>query len=135
VSSNSQGAAAGWKWGALALLAIALLVIWRPGCRYYPPVTSPEGMQLVKLLYAACNTRDQARLSMAEKQFADLVGQEKVTPREKTAFESIISLAKAGKWEEAERASFRFAEDQIGRGHPSKERHADDGDGQHSHSD
>lgn len=134
MSSSAEGVGAGWKWGFFTVLVVTILVIWRPGCRNYPPVTSPEGMQLIKLLYAACNTRELDRLERAEKEFAELVRQEKVTPREKASFESIFALARAGKWEQAEKAAFRFAEDQIGRGHPSTEKHSRDAEGRHSHS-
>lgn len=123
MNSDRESTGALIKWGTLAALAIALVVLWRPGCKYYPPITSPEGMNLVKLLYAACNARDLERLTMAEEKFNQLNQQEKLTSREKAAFESIISLAREKKWEQAEKASFRFAEDQLGRGHPAPSQH------------
>ena len=39
--------------GATGILLIPLLVIWWPGCRQYPAVTSKESLGLMKLLYAA----------------------------------------------------------------------------------
>jgi hypothetical protein len=117
VSSDADHGSNRWKWGAAGILLIALALIWRPGCRDYPTVTSPESLQLIKLVYAACNSKSLERLEKAEATLAELAQQNKVTPREKSAFESIFAMAHAGKWEQAEQASYRFAEDQIGRGH------------------
>jgi hypothetical protein len=125
-SKNASGSDAKWKWAFLGILTIAIALIWRPGCRYYPPITSPEGMQVVKLLYTACNTQDPVRLSQAQQQLSALQAQGKITGRELAAFESIIQLAKAGEWKKAEMQSYRFVEDQVGRGHPAPERRPHD---------
>ena len=53
--------------GTAGLLAIPLAVIWWPGCREYPAVTSREGMYQMQLLYAAANTKDPARLAAVER--------------------------------------------------------------------
>lgn len=108
-----------WMLGALALLAIPFAVIWWPGCRQYPPVTSPEALKLMKLLYAACNTRDEARLARAEQELAELRRDGKLNPGEEKAFDKIIAMARAGDWTDAEAAAFKFAQDQVGVGHPA----------------
>lgn len=109
----------GWLATGLVLL---LGVVWWPGCREYPPVTSPESLNLMKLLYAACNTRDPARLARVEEKLALLIRSNRVTESERTAFEQLVARARAGDWETAEKGAFRFAQDQVGQGHPAKEK-------------
>jgi hypothetical protein len=109
-----------WILLALAgLLVIPLAIIWWPRFRKYPPVTSRESLQLMKLLYAACNTRDLARLSRVEQGVEELKREGKLAAAEQGAFESIIATARSGDWEAAEQAGFKFAEDQVGVGHPA----------------
>lgn len=112
--------------GVMALLAVPLAVIWWPGCRQYPPVSSKESLTLLKLLYAACNTRDGKRLDEVERRLSDLGRQGKVTAEEKAGYDRIIGLARSGSWERAEAAAFKFAQDQVGVGHPSPDGHAHD---------
>jgi hypothetical protein len=118
-----------WLLGVLAVLAIGLVVVWWPGCRQYPAVTSKESLQLMKLLYAACNTRDTARLARVEQGVEGLARAGHLTAPEQEAFGKIIGLAKAGDWAGAEKASFKFAQDQVGQGHPAPE--GDDHDHDH----
>ena len=108
-----------WLLGAAGVLLIPLAAIWWPGCRQYPPVSSKESLTLMKLLYAACNTRDDKRLAEVERRLAELERDGKVGPEEKAGYDRIIGLARAGKWEDAERGAFKFAQDQVGVGHPS----------------
>jgi hypothetical protein len=117
---QGTGDGGGWKWMMLAGLLLAAALVWRPGCRHYPQITSPQGMQLVKLLYTACNTRDLNRLESAEKQLAAIKLEGKISASEIVSFEAIIAQAKRGEWAQAEKASFRFIEDQVGRGHPAE---------------
>jgi hypothetical protein len=117
--SESSNPRLRWMIGVLALLTILLVIVWWPGCRYYPTVTSREGMQLMKLLYAACNTRDELRLTKVEEGVEKLTNEGKLTPSEREAFDKIIATAKAGDWKAAEKACFRFAQDQVGQGHPA----------------
>ena len=105
-----------WLSGAAGLLAVPLLVLWWPGCRQYPPVTSKESLGLIKLLYTACNTKDPARLAKVEQGMDKAISQGKMTPPEQAAFHQIIGLAKAGDWKRAEKAAFKFAQDQVGQG-------------------
>jgi hypothetical protein len=105
-----------WLVGALAVLTVALLVVWWPGCRQYPPVSSRESLGAMKLLYSACNTRDPARLDRVERTVQGLARDGKVTPAERESFERIVATARAGDWERAEDAAFKFAQDQVGAG-------------------
>lgn len=110
--------------GVAGVLLVPLLIIWWPSCRQYPPVSSRESLSLMKLLYAACNTRDEKRLADVEKGVERLTREGRMTPEEKAGFDKIIGMAKAGKWEDAEKAAFKFAEDQVGQGDDNPERHA-----------
>jgi hypothetical protein len=105
--------------GAVLLLAVPLTVVWWPGCREYSPVTSRESLRLVQLLNSACNTKDPKRLAEAERRLAELNRHGKLSPGEKTGFEKIVGLAKAGSWADAEAAAFKMAQDQVGVGHPA----------------
>lgn len=108
-----------WLIGLAGVLAIPLLVIWWPGCREYPPVTSAESLYLMKLLYTACNTKDPVRLAKVEQGVTKASNTGKLTPPEQTAFAKIISMTKEGRWQDAEKAAFRFVQDQVGQGHPA----------------
>lgn len=110
-------------WGVLTALAVAAVVVWWPGCRQYPPVTSKESLGLMKLLYAACNTRDEARLGKVEQGVEKLTRDGKMTPGERAGFAHVIGKARAGDWAAAEDAAFKFAQDQVGVGHPDPDPH------------
>lgn len=105
--------------GLAGVLAIPFVVLWWPGCRQYPAVTSAESLYFMKLLYTACNTKDPARLAKVEQGVAAARSAGKLTPAEQEAFARIVGLAKEGRWEDAERAAFKFAQDQVGQGHPA----------------
>ena len=107
----------------VAVLAVPLLIIWWPGCRQYPPVSSRESLSLLRLLYTACNTRNEKRLSDVEAGVRKLPHEGKMTAKEKAGFERIIAMARAGKWKEAEQAAFKFARDQVGQGDDTPERY------------
>jgi hypothetical protein len=119
--------------GAVVLLTVPLAVVWWPGCRQYPPVTSREALKVVQLLNSASNTKVPKRLADAERRLADLDRQGKLSPGEKAGFENIVGLAKAGKWEDAERAAFQFAQDQVGQGDDDPDRHHDHDHHKHPH--
>ena len=117
-------------------LAIPLAIIWWPGWRQYPAVTSPESLQTMKLLYAACNTKDSARLKQVEARVEKLIREDKMSAPEHKAFAKILALANAGDWGRAEKAAFKFAQDQVGVGHPASNAHHHDHSasrGKHSH--
>lgn len=105
--------------GAAGVLLIPLLIIWWPGCRQYPAVTSRESLSLMRLLNSACNTKDPKRLANVAKGIEKLTREGKMAPEEKAGFDRIIGMAKAGKWEDAEKAAFKMAEDQVGQGDPN----------------
>lgn len=105
-----------WLFGAASLGVLALAIVWWPGCRTYPPVGSKESLELLKLLYSACNTKDPARLSRVEEGVAKLSREGKMTLDEKRGFDEIIATAKSGEWKAAEDAAYKFSQDQVGQG-------------------
>jgi hypothetical protein len=111
--------------GAAGVLAVPLLVVWWPGCREYPAVTSKASLVLMKLLYTACNTKDPARLSQVERGVEKAAGDGRMSPAERQAFADIVRMAKAGDWGRAEAAAFQFAQDQVGRGSADTRGHHD----------
>jgi len=111
--------------GTAGVLLVPLVVIWWPGCREYPAVTSKESLQNMKLLYSACNTKDTERLGRVEKGVEKLTRDGKLSPNEQEAFAKITGMARAGNWNDAEKAAFKFAQDQVGQGDPGPDRHAD----------
>jgi hypothetical protein len=113
-----------WLLAFAALLFIPVAIIWWPGCRQYPTATSAESMKLIKLLYTACNTKDAARLKHLEQRVEKAAQGGQLTATEQESFARIISLARDGSWQAAEKAAFRFAQDQVGRGHAAP--HSDD---------
>jgi hypothetical protein len=123
------------RWLLLGLggSAVVLLVIWWPGCRQYPAVTSRESLGLMKLLYSACNTKDTERLAKVEQGVEKAINQGKMSPQEQQAFARIIGMARTGDWPSAERAAFKFAQDQVGVGHAAPKGHDHDHDHDHDH--
>lgn len=100
------------------LLAVLVAVVWWPGCRQYPPATSRDNLDLIKLVYTACNTRSEKRLDLAERRIDEAVRSGEMSPEEETSFRKIVGWAKEGRWQAAEQAAFRFAQDQIGQQGP-----------------
>lgn len=97
----------------LVVLAVISAYVWWPRFKTYPEVTSKQAMDLMKLLYAACNTKDPARLTKVEQGLQAMVKKGSITEKEQQAFADIIKMAKAGEWKAAEQASFRFAQQQV----------------------
>ncbi|MBM4073549.1 MAG: hypothetical protein FJ271_32200 [Planctomycetes bacterium] len=102
-----------WLLVTLATLAVAVTVVWWPGCKQYPEVTSAESLSLMKLLYNACNTRDLDKLSRVEQGIDRLASEGKMSAGEQDAFRAIIAIAKQGDWQRAQERSLRFARDQV----------------------
>lgn len=99
---------------SLGLVALLLLWLWfRPGCRSFPPPSSPEALKLVQQLYTACNTRSPERLAQVEQQLDELLREGKISREEHRAASRIIDQANAGNWDAAAQRSLRFAQDQV----------------------
>lgn len=102
--------------GAAAALALVVTLLWWPGCRQYPPVSSRENLDLIKLVYTACNTKNPQRLAMVEAKIDNAARSGEMSPQEEAGFRKIVALARGGDWQAAEAAALRFAQDQIGQG-------------------
>jgi hypothetical protein len=120
VSSKLLGNGATRNWSMVGVVIILLVIVWRPGCRTYPAVSSREGMQLIKRLCTVCNSRDPAKLAVLEKDLGELAKSGKITESEKSTFDAIIAMGRAGKWEKAEKAALQLADDQVGNRPPAK---------------
>lgn len=77
----------------------------------------------MRLLYTACNTRDAKRLGDVETGVEKLMREEKMSPIEKASFDRIVAVAKSGEWDDAQKAAFKFAQDQVGQGDDTPDRH------------
>lgn len=102
-----------WLILAATFLAVAMLIVWWPGCRRHPKVTSPEALQILRQLYTACNTRDDSRLMAVEKRVETAIQAGQLSSDEQKSIRSIIARARRGDWSGAEKESFRFAQDQV----------------------
>ncbi len=100
--------------GTQALLGLILLVAMSGlGCREYPPVTTRESQDLIKLVYTASNTRSEPRLAECERRLNLLIEEKKISDIEKAAFQKIIQQAKQGDWQAAQDEALQFARDQV----------------------
>lgn len=128
MSSNRAEKSANWPRAQISLAALVVVVgivvvVWWRSRPAYPVASSPESMYLMRLCYSTCNAKDPARLQMLKTGLQEAIRLEKLTPAEESAFAKIIAMAERQEWEAAEAASFQFAEDQVGRGHPTPDEH------------
>ena len=114
-----RGASAGrelgrwWTAAALVLVIGVVAAIWLATRKEYPEVTSPESLTLVRALYTACSSQNPVRLDKVEQLLDECCRTSRVTAAEERSFRAIITDAKANRWEEAQAASYRFAQDQV----------------------
>lgn len=101
-----------WAMGGACLVAVAVAA-WSWFGKSYPETTSADGLKLIRALYTACSSRNEARLSRVEKEVAKLDTQGKLSEAERAAFGSIIEQAQTGDWETAIDQSYQFAQDQV----------------------
>ncbi len=106
----------------LLILSAVAIYIWSPPWRSYPAITHPEADQLLRQLYTAGSSRDLERLSVTRQRFNKLLTDNAITAAEQAAFEKIFQRAESHSWDSAARECLRFAENQIGRVLPLKNR-------------
>jgi hypothetical protein len=99
---------------SLGLVSLVLLLGWAAGCDSPPKMTSPEVAGLAKRLYTACNTKNPQWLGDARQQFDQMVLDGELEPAERQRFERIFDTAAAGRWEQAEKETYRFMQAQGG---------------------
>lgn len=95
------------------LVLLCGCIMFSSGCSSHPEVTSPEALQLIKLVYTAANTHNVDRLKACRERFNELVDSGKLSPAEQRSFESIIADAEQGDWETAQNQSLNFARSQL----------------------
>ncbi|MFO0885356.1 MAG: hypothetical protein U0894_14405 [Pirellulales bacterium] len=103
---------ASWSQVAGAILVVLGLCL-ATGCREYPPVSTEESQDMIKLVYTAANTRDEARLAACEIRLKQLIEEKKMGEKESAAFQKIIDQAKKGDWQAAQDDALQFARDQV----------------------
>lgn len=99
-----------------AIASALLMILWlgmATGCREYPPVSTEESQDMIKLVYTAANTRDEARLAACEIRLKQLIEEKKMGEKESAAFQKIIDQAKKGDWQAAQDDALQFARDQV----------------------
>lgn len=99
--------------GSIASVMLMLGLCLTVGCREYPPVSTEESQDMIKLVYTAANTRDEARLAACEIRLKQLIEEKKMGEKESAAFQNIINQAKKGDWQTAQDAALQFAKDQV----------------------
>ena len=97
----------------MVILTVCLTVVYWPGCRQYPEATNPQTLRLIKLLYTACNTKSEPRLTEFEKQFDSVRNSSVLSAEEVQSFVAILELARKGQWGQAQDQCYRFAQDQV----------------------
>ena len=71
-------------------------------------------MQIIKQLLTVCSSRDADKLQKLETELTELAKTGKVSEAELRVFQTIVTQARSGDWEGAEKASSKLAGDQIG---------------------
>lgn len=94
-------------------ILVVLGLCMAAGCREYPPVSTEESQDMIKLVYTAANTRDEARLAACEIRLKQLIEEKKMGEKESAAFQKIIDQAKKGDWQAAQNDALQFARDQV----------------------
>src|SRR5208337_2484998 len=74
----------------MTVSVLALVVIYWPGCRQYPPATSCESYTLMEALYTACNTKNADSINKIEQWVNRAAGEGKLGQAEQDAFTRII---------------------------------------------
>lgn len=100
-------------WGGIGVLLMAAILGWWRSGEEYPAVSSPESLHLMRALYTACSSRNDARLATVEENVGGAMARGLLDEAEYQAFEKIIALARSGDWPSATSESYRFAQDQV----------------------
>ncbi len=99
-----------------------------------PPVVEFNNLKYVQLLMTVVSSKDQEKLGRLEDSINNQFKEGEMSDREHKSFQTIIAQARSGKWDEAQKASFRLAEGQLRRARsqsPSEHSHSHDHDHKH----
>ena len=99
----------------VALVALAAVgVVASAGCRR-PPAVEIENLPLVASLRTACSARSEQWLSGVERAVAQRVDDGRMSAIEKSHFDKLISQARSGDWQGAEKLCYSFERAQLNR--------------------
>lgn len=104
----------------LSLGALALILFAFSGYTLYwyltrPPVVHYDNLKYIQLIRTACSARNPTHVDGVERALEDRIQQGAMTTTERQAFEQIITDARNGNWQRAERSAMKLEEAQLSR--------------------
>lgn len=103
---------------SLGILAVILLTFSGYTLYWYltrPPVVHYDNLRYIQLIRTACSARNPTHVDGVERALEDRMKQGAMSSTERKAFEGIISDARNGNWQRAERAAMKLEEAQLNR--------------------
>ena len=98
---------------ARLILTFAACAAWTAGCSGYPAVSSGETVTLIAALRTACSSRSPQRLARALEVIEQRRSKGELADAEYAAFQKIVTMAKEGRWQDAEQETYRFQQAQV----------------------
>lgn len=121
--------------GGLLIVVVVGFVSWQFWKWWtLPPAVEFDNLKYIQLLTTAVSSRSPAMVDKVESAVQQSATSGKMSEQEQRHFQDLIDLARAGKWEEADRRCFAFAEAQLSRtrNQPPSDKHSHD-HAEHSH--
>jgi hypothetical protein len=113
-TANRPTGQLGWMIAsAIAVLSIVAGCVWWANRPSYPEVSSSQSLMLMRALYTACSSQNLERLERVDRAVTEASESGEMTPPERDSFVVIITQARDGRWDEAARESYQFAESQV----------------------
>lgn len=105
------------RWLAISVIAGTLLAVslWAAWFWSRPPVVARDNLRYIQLLRTACSSRRADYVEGVEKSLQHQRSQQQISDPEWNHFVRILSDAKAGRWERAERATIALETAQLSR--------------------
>lgn len=98
------------------ILVVAVLMGWQFWKWWtLPPAVEFDNLKYIQLLTTAVSSRSTLMVDRVESAVQQRVTSGKMSEQERTHFQELIALARAGKWELADRRCFEFADAQLSR--------------------
>lgn len=120
-----------WLIPAVIILVVVAFYAYRWWVR--PPAVDHNNLKYIQLLWTAVSSRNEEWVNRVEQAVQERHGAGNMSDAELSHFESIIDTARTGDWESANRASYAFAEAQLGRRRSQSEPESHPHSHQHSH--
>ncbi len=80
-----------------------------------PPAVSLENLKYIQLLRTAVSSQSKEMLLRVEGAIEELASKQQVSDSEYQHFAKIISVAREGRWQQADRMAYAFEEAQLSR--------------------